>query len=227
MNQAPQTQAEQKIEQLLSQLEPGSERYRILSSAKQFKSSWVDLGQQLQEVRRDRLYVQWGYECFEDYCSREIRIRRQTADKLTMAYHYLEQKNPALISQNDNLNPLPDFRSIDLLLQADADKNFNTDQQQELHNAVFEGKLSHPTIAKRFKEMSMEVADQAVRQRAEFKSALSAARRLQSAIGGLPDEFLGQELNLIPLIESLEQAVELLEPQTIETTNQNVQTQAN
>lgn len=227
MNQAPQTQAEQKIEQLLSQLEPGSERYRILSSAKQFKSSWVDLGQQLQEVRRDRLYAQWGYECFEDYCSREIRIRRQTADKLTMAYHYLEQKNPALISQNDSLNPLPDFRSIDLLLQADADKKFNPDQQQELRNAVFEGKLSHPTIAKRFKEMTMEVADQAVRQHAEFKSALSAARRLQSAIGSLPDEFIGQELNLIPLIESLEKAVELLEPQTVETTNHNSQTQDN
>ena len=61
MNEVPQTQAEAKIEHLLSQLEPGSERYRILSSAKQFKSSWVDLGQQLQEVRRDRLYAQWGY----------------------------------------------------------------------------------------------------------------------------------------------------------------------
>jgi len=221
MNEVPQTQAEAKIEHLLSQLEPGSERYRILSSAKQFKSSWVDLGQQLQEVRRDRLYAQWGYECFEDYCSREIRIRRQTADKLTMAYHYLEQKTPTLISEDRNLSPLPDFRSIDLLRQADADTKFSHEQQQELHNAVFEGNLSHPTIAKRFKEISMEVADESVRQHAEFKSALSAARRLQSAIGGLPDKFMDQELNLAPLIQSLEQAVELLEPQNLDNADKS------
>lgn len=221
MNHVPQTQAEEKIEHLLSQLEPGSERYRILSSAKQFKSSWVNLGQQLQEVRRERLYAQWGYECFEDYCSREIRIRRQTADKLTMAFHYLEQKNPTLIAEDRSLNPLPDFRSIDILRQADADTKFDQEKQQELHNAVFEGKLSHPTIAKRFKEMSMEVADESVRQHAEFKSALSAARRFQSAVEGLPDKFLTHELNLAPLIASLEQAVELLEPQSVDTTDQS------
>ena len=213
MNQVPQTRAEEKIDLLLRQLDPGSERYSILNSAKHFKSSWVDLGQQLQGVRRDRLYVQWGYDCFEDYCSREIRIRRQTADKLTMAYHYLEQKNPTLVTQTDNLNPLPDFRSIDLLRQADCDKNFKIEQQQELHQAVFEDNLSHPTIAKRFKEMSMEFAEPAIRQCAEYKSALSAARRLQSAMGGLPDEFLANDLNLAPLIEALEQAVDMLQPQ--------------
>jgi hypothetical protein len=213
MDQAPTTRAAEKIENLLRQLEPGTERYTILNSAKQFKSSWVDLGQQLQGVRRDRLYTQWGYANFEDYCAQEIRIRRQTADKLTMAFHYLEQNNPQLVRQQDSLNPLPDFRSIDILRQAEHEQNFNSDQQNELHQAVFEGKLSHPTIAKRYKEMMMEHAQPEIRQCAQYKSALSAARRLQSAMASLPEEFMTQDLNLTPLVEALEQAVEMLQPQ--------------
>ncbi|MCD6525477.1 MAG: hypothetical protein J7K75_00590 [Desulfuromonas sp.] len=217
METAPQTRAEQQIEQLLRQLEPGCERYSILSSAKNFKSSWVDLGQQLKQVRTARLYSEWGYDSFEDYCAREIRIRRQTADKLTMAYYYLEQKRPALVNDQQNLNPLPDFRSIDLLRQADAEQKFSQEQQQELQQAVFEGKLSHPTIAKRFKEMSMEHATTQERQFSEYKNALNAARRLQGALGFLPDEFNGRDLDLAPLISSLEQAVDMLEPATAPT----------
>lgn len=213
MDQAPKSRSEEQIEQLLRQLEPGTERYSILSSAKQFKSSWVELGQQLQGVRRERRYSEWGYDSFEDYCAREIRIRRQTADKLTMAYHYLEQKNPKILSGSDNLHPLPDFRSIDLLRQAEYDASINGDQQQELQKAVFADNLSHPTIAKRFKEMTMQAAAAEIRQYAQYKSALSAARRLQGAVAELPDEFLHQELNLAPVIDKLEQAMELLQPQ--------------
>ncbi|OQY17888.1 MAG: hypothetical protein B6I36_08190 [Desulfobacteraceae bacterium 4572_35.1] len=115
MEKGPQTSAETEIELLLRQLEPGSARYSILNCAKHFKSSWVELGQQLQVVRQQRSYTDWGYTTFEDYCAREIRIRRQTADKLTMAFHYLQQNNPTLAQQSDNLQPVPDFRSIDLL----------------------------------------------------------------------------------------------------------------
>lgn len=209
MDTAAPTRAEQQIEQLLEQLEPGSDRYTVLSSAKNFKSSWVDLGRLLKQVRGSRLYSDWGYDSFEDYCSREIRIRRQTADKLTMAFHYLEKKQPTLME--DKLRPLPDYRSIDLLQQAEADTNFTSEQQQELEQAVFEGKISHPTIAKRFREMAMDHATMEQRQLSEYKSALSAARRLQSALGFLPDEFEGRQLDLAPLISSLEQAVELLD----------------
>ncbi|MDY0190740.1 MAG: hypothetical protein RBR22_08405 [Desulfuromonas sp.] len=213
MDQAPKSRSEEQIEQLLRQLEPGTERYSILSSAKQFKSSWVELGQQLQGVRRERRYSEWGYDSFEDYCAREIRIRRQTADKLTMAYHYLEQKNPKILDDSDRLHPLPDFRSIDLLRQAECDASINGDQQQELQKAVFADNLSHPTIAKRFKEMTMQAAAPAIRQYAQYKSALSAARRLQGAMAELPDEFLPQDLDLAPVIDKLEQALELLQPQ--------------
>jgi hypothetical protein len=130
-----------------------------------------------------------------------------------MAYHYLEQKNPKILDDSDRLHPLPDFRSIDLLRQAECDASINGDQQQELQKAVFADNLSHPTIAKRFKEMTMQAAAPAIRQYAQYKSALSAARRLQGAMAELPDEFLPQDLDLVPVINKLEQALELLQPQ--------------
>ena len=209
MDTPAQTRAEQQIEQLLEQLEPGSDRYTVLSSAKNFKSSWVDLGRLLKQVRGSRLYSDWGYDSFEDYCSREIRIRRQTADKLTMAFHYLEKNQPKLVE--DPLRPLPDYRSIDLLQQATADNKFSHEQQQELEQAVFEGKLSHPSIAKRFREMAMDHATMEQRQLSEYKSALGAAKRLQNALAFLPDEFEGRRLDLEPLIGALQQAVDLLD----------------
>jgi len=88
-----------------------------------------------------------------------------------------------------------------------------------LQKAVFTDNLSHPTIAKRFKEMSMQEADLAVRQYAHYKSALSAARRLDGALEELPDEFNHRDLDLKPLIGALEQAVELLQPDNGERGN--------
>ncbi|MEZ4483786.1 MAG: hypothetical protein R2864_04065 [Syntrophotaleaceae bacterium] len=42
--QPPKTKAEHHIEEIMQQLDPASERYRVLNSACQFKSSQVQLG---------------------------------------------------------------------------------------------------------------------------------------------------------------------------------------
>lgn len=193
-----------RIEQLMEQLEPGSERYNILNCARRFKSSWLDLGRLLQLVRQQQLYRQWGYDSFEQYCASEIHIRRATADKLTMAYHFVEQKRPALLD-NDNLAPVPDFRSINLLQQAQAHSGLDEEQRHELHQAVFERELSHPGIAKRYKEMTMAVATPQARHLEACKSALSAARRLQSAMANLSGDYPDE---LSSLIETLSAEVD-------------------
>ena len=44
-------------------------RAHIAQHAKDFKLSWVQLGQGLYSVWRDKLYHSWGFEKFEDYVS--------------------------------------------------------------------------------------------------------------------------------------------------------------
>ena len=191
------TKGNQHIEQLLQQLPPDSERYRVLLSAKRFKSSWVELGESLTRVANTGEFQAWGYTSFEDYCSREIRIRRQTADKLLLAFRFLEREEPGVLERKE-ARTLPDFRSVDLLRQAREEQAFSPDHYSDLRKAVLEDERSHPTVARQFREL---VQDYQPERRGERRcqSALSAARRLNNALA---------ELEAIP--PDLEQAVQEL-----------------
>ena len=204
--QPPKTKAELHIEEIMQQLDPSSERYRVLNSARRFKSSWVELGEELLKVNREHLYRDWGYESFEDYCSREVRIKKPTALKLTRAYNYLTQEEPQLLTRQTELNPLPDYRTIDLLRQAREDDQLTGDQYAELRRTALEQQRSHPTVLKQFKEMTASDNDpQAERQR-HCKTALSAAKRLLGSLDELEDLAAAYRPPLVELLDLLEQA---------------------
>jgi len=131
MTEANKTSGAQHIEQLMQQLPPDSERYRVLASARQFKSSWVELGEWLARVSNSNQFSDWGYTTFEDYCTKEVRIRRKTAEKLLLAYRFLERKEPGLLERKAG-HPLPDYRSVDLLRQADEERPFSMAEYAEL-----------------------------------------------------------------------------------------------
>ncbi len=209
------SKTEQHIENLLKQVKPGSTRHTILHSAKQFKSSWVELGQLLSEVRHAQLYQEWGYADFADYCAREIRIRRQTADKLPHAYHYLKEHNPSTLSDSDNPVPLPDYRSLNLLEQINNEALMEEDELQSLQHKVFSGTLAHPKLAKTVRDLQREHAPDQLKQYTDIKQALSAARRFQSILEHLPEE-LRQSVTLDTFIHTAEQALDMLEPQSDE-----------
>lgn len=177
------TKGAQHIEQLLQELPPDSERYRVLISAKRFKSSWAELGESLTRVANTGEFHEWGYTSFEDYCAKEIRIRRQTADKLLLAFRFLEREEPGLLERREE-RPLPDFRSVDLLRQAREEQSFSPDHYNELRRTVLEEDRSHPTAARQFREMLQEYQPDRRGER-HCQGALSAARRLSNALAEL------------------------------------------
>lgn len=205
-DESPKSKAEQHIEEIMQQLDPASERYRVLNSARRFKSSWVELGEELLKVNRENLYRDWGYESFEDYCSREVRIKKPTALKLTRAYNYLTREEPQLLARQSELSPLPDYRTVDLLRQAREEEQLSGDQYTELRKTALEQQRSHPTVLKQFKEMTAASIDpQAERQR-HCKTALSATKRLLGSLDEL-EELAPYRAPLVELLELLEQAV--------------------
>lgn len=171
------------IEQLLQQLPPDSERYRVLISARRFKSSWAELGESLTRVANTGQFHDWGYTSFEDYCAKEIRIRRQTADKLLLAFRFLEREEPGILERQEE-RPLPDFRSVDLLRQAREEQSFSPDHYNELRRTVLEEDRSHPTAARQFRDMLQEYQPDRRTER-RCQGALSAARRLSNALAEL------------------------------------------
>lgn len=204
MEQERKSRGEELIEKLMQELDPGSERYRVLATAKRFKSTWVELGEQLLQVSRDGLFSQWGYASFEEYCSREIRIRRQTAEKLTLAYRHLEKEEPQLLARDRELKPLPDYRSVDLLRQA-REEQLPEEQYAELRKAVIEDERSHPTVLKHFREATAARRSEDAVQRQALTSALAAARRLVFALKDLdtvPGEQVDAVTGLVGLLET-------------------------
>lgn len=197
MDQSTPTRGPRHIEQLLQQLPPDSERYQVLISAKRFKSSWTELGESLTRVANTGQFHDWGYTSFEDYCTREIRIRRQTADKLLLAFRFLEREEPGVLERKEE-RPLPDFRSIDLLRKAREEQSFSPEDYNQLRCTILEEDRSHPTAARQFREMLQEYQPDRRGER-RCQSALSAARRLSNALA---------EMEAIP--PDLERAVQEL-----------------
>lgn len=183
MEQPAPTRGAQHIEQLLQQLPPDSERYQVLISAKRFKSSWLELGESLTRVANAGQFHAWGYSSFEDYCAREIRIRRQTAEKLLLAFRFLEREEPGVLERREE-RALPDFRSVDLLRQAREEQSFSPEDYGELRRTVIEEERSHPTAARQFRELLHEYQPERRGER-RCQAALSASRRLVGALAEL------------------------------------------
>jgi len=204
MSDLPQTSAEQHIERIMDQLDPASDRFQVLDTAKRFKSSWVELGEKLCLVRNRDLYRQWGYEDFDSYCSREVRIRKDTAQKLTLNFHFLEKQEPQLLERRTALKPLPDYRNVDLLRQAKEEKGFSDEQYEELKKAVVEEERSHPTVLKRFKEVAEQIDPPEESPLSHLKAAVSAARRLATALRSVDSVEVAVLENVDDLVEDLE-----------------------
>jgi hypothetical protein len=202
--QSAKTKAEQHIEEIMQQLDPASERYRVLNSARRFKSSWVELGEELLKVNQEHLYRNWGYESFEDYCTKEVRIKKPTALKLTRAYNYLAKEEPQLLTRQAELNPLPDYRTIDLLRQARQEEQLSVEQYDALRKTALEQSRSHPTVLKQFKEMTTADSDPQAERLRHCKSALSATRRLLGSLENLDHLADAYQAPLMELLELLE-----------------------
>jgi hypothetical protein len=183
--ETPKSKSEHHIESIMNQLQPGSDRYEVLDKAKRFKSSWVELGEKLLQVSSRGHFREWGYQSFEEYCVQEIRIKRGTAEKLTMAYRFMEKEEPQLLNAREELKPLPDYRSIDLLRKAKEEKEFSEEEYGDLRKAVVEEERSHPTVMKKYKEVA--ALREEVNPLAPLKASVSAARRLESTLRNLPD----------------------------------------
>ena len=199
------TKGEQAIDELLQQLDPGSPRFRVLTTAKRFKSTWVELGEELLKVSRAGLFREWGYASFETYCRQELRLRQPTAEKLTHAYRYLEQEEPELLARRTELKPLPDYRSVDLLRQAREEHQLPPEQYAELRKAVIDDGRSLPTVRGQFRAA---VAPAGPSDRQALQNALAAARRLALALKSVPALPPAQPDATVQLVALLEERLE-------------------
>lgn len=160
MDQAPSTALMERMQVTLDNLEEGTLRHDTLHTALQFKANWLTLGEKLHEVFKSEEYKQWGYKNFEQYCSQEIGIRKNTAEKLTKSYYFLQVHRPELISEykeNKINKEIPDVNTVKFLADVETDERIPEEKYSELQQAAFDEGCSNRQLKKRYNDFVSEL----------------------------------------------------------------------
>jgi hypothetical protein len=170
------SRAAERIAARIEDLPEGSLRRRVLEGARRFKASWVELARLLAQVRREGTWREWGFQSFERYCARELFIRKQTADKLTASYGFLERHEPELARAREPRGA-PAFEVIEVLSRAEAAGRLPAGAYQALREEVLERGATPAAVNRRLAERWGPPPRPAAPPPSERLSRLAAAAR--------------------------------------------------
>jgi hypothetical protein len=153
--EAHKTKSITQIEDRMETLSPDSFRYKILDSAKNFKTSWMELGQYLVGVHKDKLFRDWGYLTFEAYCAKEIGIRQNTAVKLLKSYSFLEREEPEYLkyqfSEESKPSQIPSYEAVNALRLVKDGERVTGKEYKDLRDDVLEKAKEEGEVKKKIK----------------------------------------------------------------------------
>ncbi len=191
------TKAVKNIEGLMEDLDPSSLRYEVLESAKQFKSSWIRLGQSLFAVWRDKHYKEWGFSEFDGYAKKEIGIRPDTALKLLRSYNFLKKEEPVLLQKqfNGELDAAksPTYETVDVIRKASRRKDLLPEDYDTIKKDVLEKGKDHKTAASIVKKYVLKDVEKDNEQPPEAIKARKI-KRLLRFLTAIRDEIEGSEI---------------------------------
>ena len=191
-------------------------RAHIAQHAKDFKLSWVQLGQGLYSVWRDKLYQSWEFEKFEDYVVRELGLKKPLALKLVKTYFFVEQDEPVYLkkefAESRETAVIPGYESLDVLRSARARKELTREDYTKLRKDIFEkGKeasLVRKDLTAIIKERKKIDPEQAREARHE-----QSVRRLVAALRSFKKDMETLKLAEPDIIEEAEELLKRLEAQ--------------
>jgi hypothetical protein len=203
------------IEEKMSGLDTESLRFQILQNAKSFKTSWIDLGQSLYSVWKDKLYKDWGFMTFDAYTSKEIGIRKNTALKLLKTYYFLEKEEPHLLNKDyvktKDASEVPSYESVDVLRLAKKKQLLDEDDYRRFKKDIFEkgrdGREVKKDLTALIKQREELEPDEARKRKREMTirrllSSLKSLKRELEVTKILPSDVLKQTNTLINRIEA-------------------------
>lgn len=208
------TRSLDKIEHKMEGLDENSVRYRVLQSVKNFKTSWMDLGQALYAVCKDKLYRDWGYLTFEAYTSKEIGIRKDTAVKLLKSYYFLEKEEPEYLQKDFNETSqaaaVPSYETINALRLAKNKKEIGEEDYAALKKNVFEKGRDVRDI-KRDITALIRQREELDPQEAREKRKVATVRRIISTLRTLKNEVQAARLLPANTVKEIDSLIDRLE----------------
>ncbi|MGE3634824.1 MAG: hypothetical protein AB7P00_33295 [Sandaracinaceae bacterium] len=178
-------------------------RMQVVSRARAFKRSWVDMAEALVEVRNRVLHRSWGYETLHGYAQEELNIKRSTCEKLTGSYHAIERHAPHVLGWDGVAQPMPEMDTVDFFARSVEPKPRRDGEipdkpapevVADLRRALFEDNATIPTLRKRLNEGKPPKDDDEAR-RALIERVRASARKLEELVvhvDGLSEERVEQ-----------------------------------
>jgi hypothetical protein len=187
------------------------ERAEVLARARRFKASWIELAESLSSVKRSGHWKNWGYDSFEAYAKGELRIRQETADKLTGSYSFLKRSAPSVLERDALEDRIPSYQAVDFLRRAEASEGAPKGAVAEIRRRVLEDAAPVASIARAYGDVVFPI-DGEQRKARDALGLKNVARRLRDLLGethAVPRK-LASEVDgaLGRLLEALEAAEE-------------------
>ena len=117
-------------------------RDELIKGARDFKTSWVELGQNLFTAWRDKLYHTWGFEKFEDYTEQELGLTKSLSLKLLKTYFFLEDEEPQYLKESfaKERGPevIPSYEAVNVVRLAKRNKELTKADYLKIKKDVFE-----------------------------------------------------------------------------------------
>ncbi|MFA5260402.1 MAG: hypothetical protein WC450_04165 [Candidatus Omnitrophota bacterium] len=189
-------------------------REQLIDLAKNFKMSWVQLGQALYPVWKDKLFFGWGHDKFEQYTQKELGIKKTTALKLLKTYFFVEQEEPAYLHEDyvsgREAEKVPDYDAINVLRLARAKKELDKQDYINLRKAVFE-KGRNDTLVRKDLTQLMKQRKEVDPDEERDKRNKESIRKLLMAIKNFKKDMAALKLSSPELVVEAESLMKRLE----------------
>jgi hypothetical protein len=207
---APRTQTDRDLSRLEDAVKHDPERADVIARVRRFKAGWYELAEKLTELKRNEKWRKWGHANFDDYCRRELHLRKETVDKLTGSFSFLQKKAPEVLQRDPRDQPLPSYQAVDFLRRAEEESGASDDTLSEVRRDVLDEALPAAQVARRYREVlfPVDAAEASEKRRGSLRTTAAKLIELLAMAredGAIPKELVAEiEEPLSRLVSSLE-----------------------
>ena len=133
------------------------------------------------KVRDEALFEGWGYSSFEGYCLGELKIRKQTALKLTRSFSFLDRHEPEAMSVPQATESAPPFEVVEVLAQAEERGQLSAQEYKSIRDSIWSDDKPPSELRRELTER-FPAPEPKVSQSAELKRLWTMAKRLHAEL---------------------------------------------
>jgi len=157
------------------------ERAELIARTRRFKASWLELAEALTHVRKNDTWRRWGYESFEQYGARELKLRQETIDKLTGSYAFLQRRAPAVLRRDGISESIPSYQAVDFLRRAEEQEGAPEEAVVAIRKKVLDEGALLPAVSREYRDVVFPI-EEGERKRRDTATVRHAAVRLRDVL---------------------------------------------